>query len=168
MYKSHENGSYAYVMQVKQLAKRNLDMPIEQLITKAKLNSKKLFLIDGFGAIISAFLLGVVLVKFQEKIGVPVSVLYLLATIPVFFAAYDFYCYQKKNLKTGILLKGIALLNLAYCCLSLGLVFYHFDTTTNLGCVYFIIEITIVLFLIIIEFRVGNKIIKSSREQKLK
>ena len=96
MYKPHENGSYAYVMQVKQLAKRNLDMPIEQLITKAKLNSKKLFLIDGFGAIISAFLLGVVLVKFQEKIGVPVSVLYLLATIPVFFAAYDFYCYQKK------------------------------------------------------------------------
>ena len=143
-------------------------MPLEQLITKAKLNPKKLFLIDGFGAIISAFLLGVVLVKFEEKIGVPVSVLYLLATIPVFFATYDFYCYRKKNHKSGILLKGIALLNLAYCCLSLGLVFYHLDTTTNLGFVYFIIEIAIVLFLVIIEFRVGNKIIKTSTQQKLK
>ena len=74
-------------MQIKQLAKRNLGMPLEQLITIAELNPKKLFLIDGFGAIISAFLLGVVLVKFEEKIGVPVSVLYLLATIPLFFCS---------------------------------------------------------------------------------
>ena len=143
-------------------------MPIEQLIAKAELNPGKLFLIDGFGAIISAFLLGVVLVKFEEKIGVPVSVLYLLATIPLFFAAYDFYCCRKKQQKSGVLLKGIALLNLAYCCLSLGLLFYHFDTTTNLGCIYFIIEIAIVMFLVIIEFRVGNKIIKTSTQQKFK
>jgi len=134
------------------------------LITNVELNPKKLFLIDGLGAILSAFLLGVVLVKFETIFGIPSSTLYLLATIPIFFATYDFYCYKKRHQKTGLSLKGIALLNLLYCCVSLGLVFYHFDTITNLGWVYILIEITIVLLLAVIEFRVGRKIIKASKK----
>ena len=137
-------------------------MPLEHLITKAELNPKKLFLIDGFGAILSAFLLGVVLVKFEIIFGIPSSVLYLLATIPIFFAIYDFYCYRKRHQKTGLLLKGIAILNLIYCCISLGLIFYHFSTITNLGLIYILIEIVIVFLLAIIEFKVGREIIKSS------
>lgn len=129
------------------------------------MNPKKLFLIDGFGAILSAFLLGVVLVKFEEIFGIPSSILYPLATIPIFYAAYDFYCYRKRHQKTGLLLKGIAFLNLIYCCISLGMVFYHFGTITNLGRIYILIEIIIVLFLAIIEFRTGRKIIKASTQQ---
>ena len=135
-------------------------MPLEYLITKAELNPKKLFLIDGFGAILSAFLLGIVLVKFEIIFGIPSSVLYPLATIPIFFAIYDFYCYRKGHQKVGLLLKGIAVLNLIYCFISLGLVSYQFETSTDLGWIYILIEITIVLTLAIIEFRVGRKIIK--------
>lgn len=137
-------------------------MPIEHLITKAEVNPKKLFLIDGSGAILSAFLLGVVLVKFQIIIGVPSKTLYILAIMPILFATYDFYCYRKTHQKTGLFLKGIAILNLIYCCISLGFIFFHFETITKLGLVYILIEIVIVLFLAIIEFRTGRKVIKTS------
>jgi hypothetical protein len=142
-------------------------MQIEHLITKAELNPKKLFLIDGFGAILSAFLLGVVLVKFEIIFGIPSSTLYLLAIMPIFFATYDFYCYRKKHQRTALFLKGIAVLNLIYCCISLGFVFYHFGTITNLGWIYFLIEIVIVLLLAIIEFRVGRKMIRASTQHGL-
>ena len=133
-------------------------MKFEDLITKAELNPKKLFLIDGFGAILSAFLLGVVLVKFEELFGIPTSVLYFLATIPIFFVIYDVFCYQK-HLKIGLLLKGIAVLNMLYCCVSIGLISYHFSSITILGWTYIIVEIILVSFLAMIEFRVGKRII---------
>lgn len=133
-------------------------MKFEDLITKAELNPKKLFLIDGFGAILSAFLLGVVLVKFEEIFGIPTSVLYFLATIPIFFVIYDVFCYQK-HLKIGLLLKGIAVLNMLYCCVSIGLISYHFSSITILGWTYVIVEIILVSFLAMIEFRVGKRII---------
>ena len=133
-------------------------MKFEDLITKAELNPKKLFLIDGFGAIVSAFLLGVVLVKFEELFGIPTSVLYFLATIPIFFVIYDVFCYQK-HLKIGLLLKGIAVLNMLYCCVSIGLISYHFSSITILGWTYVIVEIILVSFLAMIEFRVGKRII---------
>ncbi|WP_452597256.1 hypothetical protein [Pontimicrobium sp. MEBiC01747] len=142
-------------------------MPLKHLILKAKLNPKKLFLIDGFGAILSAFLLGVILVKFEIIFGIPISVLYILAIIPIFFAAYDFYCYRKRNQNTGLLLKGIAILNLMYCFTSLGLIFYHFNTIKVLGWTYILVEIVIVFSLAIIEFRVGEKIMKDSTQQEL-
>ena len=44
-------------------------MKFKDVITKAELNPKKLFLIDAYGAILSAFLFGVVLVKFEEIFG---------------------------------------------------------------------------------------------------
>jgi hypothetical protein len=133
-------------------------MKFEDLITKAELNPKKLFLIDGFGAILSAFLLGVVLVKFEEIFGIPTSVLYFLATIPIFFVIYDVFCYQK-HLKIGLLLKGIAVLNILYCCISIGLISCHFSSITILGWTYIIVEIILVSFLAMIEFRVGKRII---------
>jgi hypothetical protein len=137
-------------------------MKFEDLITKAELNPKKLFLIDGFGAILSAFLLGVVLVKFEEIFGIPTSVLYFLATIPIFFVIYDVFCYQK-HLKIGLLLKGIAVLNILYCCISIGLISCHFSSITILGWTYIIVEIILVSFLAMIEFRVGRKIIKTEK-----
>jgi len=135
-------------------------MPLEYLRTKAELNPKKLFLIDGLGAILSAFLLGVVLVKYEVIFGIPYLTLYFLATIPIFFTIYDFYCYRKIYQKTGLFLKGIAVMNLIYCCISIALASYHFKTITSLGWIYILIETIIIALLAIIEFKVGRKIIK--------
>ena len=114
---------------------------------------KKLFLLDGFGAILSAVLLGVVLVKLESFFGIPKSTLYFLAVLPCFFAVYDFYCYFKINKNLGQFLKGIAIINLIYCCLSLGLAFYHYQQITYLGWTYIIGEIIIVSIIAVIELK---------------
>jgi hypothetical protein len=129
-----------------------------QAIESIKTNPNKLFLIDGLGAILSAFLLGVVLVKLERFFGIPSSTLYFLAVLPIFFAVYDFYCYKKERNKLGKFLKGIAIMNLLYCCLSIGFVLYHSITITSLGWTYVTLEILIVITLAIVELRVANRL----------
>jgi len=134
-------------------------MSINQIIKKYESSPRKLFLIDGFGAILSSFLLGVVLVKFERYIGIPASTLYLLASLPIFFASYDFYCFRKKNANYGALLKGISIINFLYCFLSIGFSFYHLETITATGWAYILIEVLIVMFIATIEFKVAKKLI---------
>lgn len=134
-------------------------MTFKQIIEAFELNPKKLFLIDGIGAILSAFLLGIVLVKLERFFEIPASTLYLLAVLPICFALYDGYCYRKGNDKIAQSLKTIAVMNLLYCCLSFGFMVYHFEILTNLGCVYLLIEILIVLLLSALEIKVANRLI---------
>lgn len=118
---------------------------------------KNLFLLDGLGAILSAFLLGIVLVKFESYFGIPKKTLYFLAALPCFFMIYDFFCYFKIKKKLGKFLKVIAIVNLLYCCLSIGMAIYHQQVITNLGWIYIIGEIIIVMALAIVELKVANK-----------
>lgn len=117
-------------------------------------NTRKLFLIDGVGAIVSAFLLGVVLVQLEHWFGIPRPTLYLLAVIPCFFATYDFYNYTRKDAQRSSALKGIAVANLLYCCLSLGFAIYHYPVLTPLGWGYILSEIGIVVALAYVELSV--------------
>ena len=119
-------------------------------------NLKKLFLLDGIGATISAFLLGVVLVKLEALFGIPKTTLFLLASLPCFFAIYDFYCYFKVEKNLGKFLKGIAIVNILYCYLSIILATYHYQEITYLGWAYIIIEIIIVLILAVVELKVAT------------
>ena len=122
---------------------------------------KNLFLLDGLGAMLSAFLLGIVLVHFEKFFGIPRITLYFLAALPCFFALYDFYCYFKIERKLGELLKGIAIINLLYCCLSIGLAFYHHQLITTMGWGYIILEIIIVATLAIYEWQSAEKYTKT-------
>ena len=128
------------------------------MIEKFISNPKRLFLIDGLGAILSSFLLGYVLVKLEKVFGIPYKTLYLLGSMPVFFAIYDLYCFRKNIEYLSILLKGIAIINLIYCSISLGFAFYHVETITIFGCIYILIEILIIITLSIIEYKVAKRI----------
>ena len=132
-------------------------MTIERILEWGNDNPRKLFQIDGFGAILSAFTLGIVLVKLERVFGIPISALYFLASLPCLFAVYDFYCYFKIDKNLGMFLKAIAITNLIYCCLSIGLAIYHRETITNLGWVYILTEILIVFTLAIIEIRLAKR-----------
>ena len=70
-------------------------MPFQKAVKQFSSNPKKLFLIDGLGALVSAFFLGVVLVRLESFFGIPPFILYFLAFLPCLFAAYDFFCYLK-------------------------------------------------------------------------
>ncbi|MDG1333768.1 MAG: hypothetical protein P8P74_15635 [Crocinitomicaceae bacterium] len=118
---------------------------------------KKLFLVDGIGAVVSAVLLGIVLVQFQVYFGIPTSTLYFLAALPCAFAIYDFYCFFKVDKQLEKYLKGIALVNYAYCVLSIGLAIYHSASITYLGWGYVLLEVMIVIGLATFELETARK-----------
>jgi len=125
--------------------------------SKLSKDPKNLFLIDGIGALVSAFFLGIILVRFEAFFGIPKSVLYFLAAIPCFFFFYDLCCYFFGGTMTGILLKGIAIMNITYVILSLGLAFRHVDSLSIFGWLYVIGEILIIVVLAKIEYNTGEK-----------
>lgn len=131
-------------------------MLLEQLENTLNKNPGILFLIDGVGAIVSAFLLGVVLVRWERVFGIPAPTLYVLASLPVFFAIYDVYCYQTQKGNPGVFLRVIAIANLLYCLLSISFAFYHFQTITILGWAYILSEILIVVLLALLELRLAK------------
>ena len=119
--------------------------------------AKRLFLIDGFGALVSALFLGVVLVGLGDKIGMPKNVLHLLAILPIFFAIYSFSCYFFLKRDSRLFLKGIAALNLLYCCLTIGLLLLYDHKLTLLGWTYFVAELLVLAVLIFLEFKASSK-----------
>lgn len=117
------------------------------------LNARKMLLVDGIGALVSAILLGYVLAQFSGSIGMPVKMLHQLAAVAGMFAVYSFttYMFVKENCKPY--LKVIAIANLLYCCLTVGLLVYFKTELTTLGLLYFIAEVVVILTLVIVELK---------------
>lgn len=126
-------------------------------MSNLRTNPKRLFLIDGIGALVSMFFLGVVLVWLEDKIGMPIQVLYFLAVLPSFFAVYSFSCHYFLTNNWKPFLRGIAILNLLYCCLTISLLFYYNHHLTILGWTYFIVELIVLFVLITVEFKASSK-----------
>ena len=121
-------------------------------------NPKKIFLMDALGAAVSAILLGVVLVKLERVFGIPESTLYFLAAFPILFILYDLFCLTKNKNDLGPFLKLIAVVNITYCCLSIGMTIYHLNTITIFGYLYILIEVIITFTLAIFEYKIANKL----------
>ena len=121
-----------------------------------KINPKRLFIVDGLGALLSAFLLGVVLVKFEHLFGIPTKTLYYLAILSIFLVIFDFFCYRNIKENSDQYLKRIAIMNLVYCFLSIGVAIYHFEIITQFGWIYILQEILIVVILAFIELKTAD------------
>lgn len=130
---------------------------LQKLTNYFTANPNKLFLADGCGALLSTFLLGVVLVQLQSLIGMPTAVLFYLAAGAAVFTIYSFSCYFSKVKNWRPFLRAIAITNILYCCLTLGLVFYFYEQLTALGIFYFIVEIILVVSLSIFELKVAGQ-----------
>lgn len=135
----------------------------ETFVRKSIIQPRALLLVDGFGAILSAVLLGIVLVEFGAIFGMPANVLYILALLPCVFAIFDFLSAAKKRSNYGSLLKIIAVANFAYCLLSIGAIILHFQVLTIWGIGYFISELIIVSALVIIEWKTAGKLVAIKR-----
>ena len=122
-----------------------------------KINPKKLFLVDFFGAVFSSFMLGIVLTYIQPLIGMPKTILYQLAIVALGLMTYSGLCILlvKKNYKPFLITIGIA--NICYCIASVYLITVYFEQLTALGFTYFIIEKVIVLTLAFIEIKTALK-----------
>ncbi len=118
---------------------------------------RKLFLIDSLGALVSALMLGVVLVKLEPIFGVPSKTLYFLAAIACVFSIYSFLGFLGITKKWRPYMTIIATANLLYCCLTIGMVSYLHEQVSILGYLYFIGEILIISILAFIELKVAAR-----------
>lgn len=122
-----------------------------------KIKPRNLFLIDSMGALISAALLGLVLANLEGFFGMPRKVLYPLAFIACGFALYSMLCFLTQPKNWRLYLKIIAIVNLLYCCLTLGLVIERRAELSLWGCLYFVGEVAVVLTLAIVELKMSKK-----------
>ena len=126
----------------------------QQFIDKIAENPRRLFLVDGLGALLTAFSLGVILVRFEAYFGMPRSVLYILSAIACIYGFYSISCSFFTTSSWRSFLKVIAVANLLYCCITTGLVFYFYQRLTIFGVAYFLLEIIIIVVLAIVELKV--------------
>ncbi len=126
------------------------------------LNPKKLFLIDSLGALLSAFMLGVLLVYFQNEVGMPKNILYFFAIMACCLSIYSFLNFLLRKNNWSPFLYIIAYANLFYCFITIGFVVYHFNRLTIIGLLYFIAEIIILILLASMELKLASKLSKST------
>jgi hypothetical protein len=127
-------------------------------IAKLKLAPKKLFLIDGAGALLTVFFLLAILLPFKDSFGMPVSVLYFLSLGACMYTIYSFSSYFFIRTNWRPYLKVISIANIVYCCLTIAVVFYFYQSLTIAGLLYFLLEIIVLCILIFIELMVLRKI----------
>lgn len=119
-------------------------------------SSRKLFLIDAFGAFLSACMLGIVLIKFNTWFGMPKFILTYLSIAVLMMALFSLACYLIFPSRWQVYLKSMALVNGVYCCCTVGLMLFYRSELTALGWTYFIIECVIILLLVQWEWKVSK------------
>ena len=131
-------------------------MVIERIIAWAIRDPRKLFLIDGAGAILTIVLLGYILVELAGFFGIPVRALNVLLIFPCLYLVFDLYCLLRKQIDFRLCLKVIASLNLFYCVLAVGSAFYFSDELTIFGWLFVTSECAVIIVLSTLEFRVAR------------
>lgn len=117
------------------------------------MTGKQLFLLDGAGAVLSALMLGAVLLPWQSFFGMPVNALRLLTVIAIAFACYSWSCYFLVKADWRVYLRVIMLANVLYALLSAGMVYGHFGELTVAGLAYFLLELIVLAAVIYLEYR---------------
>ncbi len=130
---------------------------MREIINRLAQKPRALFLVDGIGAFITAFLLLVILRTFNEYVGMPPAVLTCLSIIAAAFCLNSMACYFLLNNNWQPFLKAISVANLFYCCLTMGLIIYNYKNLTSLGIIYFLAEIIIIVVLVYLELKVLNR-----------
>ncbi len=117
------------------------------------LSANKLILIDTLGAFLSASMLGLVLPAFNHFIGLPVEKLYFFAFLAcgILIQSCVRYFFFKMNTKDWLL--NLIVLNGLYCFVTIVILAKNLHSLRVLGWLYFIGEISIILFLLTLEIK---------------
>jgi hypothetical protein len=126
---------------------------ILNILNKLKNNPKRIFLIDAFGALITATSLIGILTQFEQYFGIPKKSLYLLSGIAFCLFTYSISCHRfiKSNWKP--FLRILIICNIMYLIISLGLIIKHSEKITELGWIYFVLEFIIIGVIVSVEYK---------------
>lgn len=119
---------------------------------------KTLFLVDGLGAALTACILFFVLRNFSDEVGMPANMLTLLSVIAFVYAAYSLCCYFFLNDDWNLYLSIISSANFLYCMLTMGLLCFYYNDKTQIGLLYFLLEMVVILLLAFIECSVAKRL----------
>jgi hypothetical protein len=120
---------------------------------------RNIFLVDGLGAMTSAFLLWIMTGNLHAYVGMPVPVLNALAIAAVFFCLYSLTCFFYAGSRWKPFLRAIAMINLLYCLTTAACLVRYWPLLKTPGKIYFILEILVILALAYLEMtlvRQGN------------
>lgn len=117
---------------------------------------RRLFLLDGSGALLSAGCLGLLLPAFPAFFGMPVSVLPWLTLGAVLLGSYAFMFFFFGGNSRSKLLRFSALGNGLYCLVSIAVLIVHASSLQWAGWLYFIGELGIVACFAVLEWRVSS------------
>lgn len=121
-----------------------------------KADAKRLFLIDGIGALLTACLLYFAVAGFQSVFGMPTAVVEPLAIVAVVFSIYSLSCHFALTANPRPFLLIIALANSIYCVVTGALLFVYRDQLTVWGFLYFSGEILIIAALVFLEVKAAK------------
>lgn len=135
-----------------------MSLYLSKIISHFKSNPKHLFLIDALGALLTSFMLLVVLYQLQRFVGIPKQILRDWGQIGLLFSAYSSCCYLFAGSYWRIFLRILSLANLSYCLFTTttAYILYQIGDLTPWGIAYFCIEITIILPLVFVEYKTSN------------
>ncbi len=122
-----------------------------RFFNKSALNPKGLFLADGLGAFLAAFLLFAMLRNWSEYVGMPKPTLTILSLIALLFCLYSFGCFLLVHKNWPVFLRILVVANSLYACLTVGLAMYNFPHLTTLGVTYFVGELLVLSGLVFFE-----------------
>ncbi|MBZ4042166.1 hypothetical protein [Flavobacterium hibisci] len=114
---------------------------------------KNIFLLDGFGALLTTILIFFVLRTFNDFFGLSKNTLEYLAALALVFSIYSVSCYFLVNNNWKSFLKIICTANIFYCILTIGILFYNYQNISIFGIAYFLGEIAIIAGIVFVEIK---------------
>lgn len=143
----------------------NLSEPLPRIVNMAyaasivhylSLHPRRLFLLDGMGALLTAATLYGSYRFFSNCFQLPEDVFSLLFFAALYMAVFSFINVANPRNYAVFSLRFIAVANSAYAILTLGIVLVSFRELSRIGILYFSFEMPILFFLSYVEFRVAG------------
>ncbi len=128
---------------------------MKKLINYFSEKPKTLFLIDSVGALMTTFFLFVIVRQFNAYFGMPKNELTYLSAIAFCFCVYSLACFLFLEGGLTPFIRLIAIANLLYCALTIGMLIKYYPLLTSIGASYFLNEIVIICGLSYVELNVA-------------
>lgn len=128
---------------------------MQKLIQYFQQQPKKIFLLDGLGAMLSTALLYFLLMPNTAWIGLSVTQINALVIGSLCLVGYDLIARIVYTPERGWLIRVLALLNTLYCITTLSVLILHYSSITILGWAYFLGEVAIVGVLVYLEWKIS-------------
>jgi hypothetical protein len=126
---------------------------IQNFLNELKTNPKRIFLIDAFGALLTTISLFGILAQLEQYFGMPKKTVYLLSGIALCLFTYSIICYTFIKSNWNFFLRILIICNIIYSLVSIGLLIKYSKKITELGWIYFILELLVIGIIVIVEYK---------------